>query len=108
LFVLYDLQERKHQMKEPTAFFEHFVVVGLRPHSDVQAIEAAFAKKKLWQRDGEKGGFDSVHHKAPTLEPEVTTVTCCKHTLSCLSALGRSCVLSGEKSSVCQLTRCLH
>lgn len=63
--------ERKHQMKEPTAFFEHFVVVGLRPHSDVQAIEAAFAKKKLWQRDGEKGGFDSVHHKAPTLEPEV-------------------------------------
>ncbi|KAG0558563.1 hypothetical protein KC19_10G038000 [Ceratodon purpureus] len=63
--------ERKHPMKEPTSFFEHFVVVGLRPHSDVQSIEAAFAKKKIWQRDGEKPGVDSINHKAPTLEPEV-------------------------------------
>lgn len=76
-------------MKEPTSFFEHFVVVGLRPHSDVQVIEAAFAKKKLWQRDGEKAGFDSVNHNAPTLEPEVVAaVTCCMHTFSCLPAIG--------------------
>ncbi|KAG0611477.1 hypothetical protein M758_7G143900 [Ceratodon purpureus] len=61
----------KHQKREPTSFFEHFVVVGLRPHSDVQAIEAAFARKKSWQRDAEKASLDSVHHKPPTLEPEI-------------------------------------
>uniref|UniRef100_A0A7I4AZ48 UDENN domain-containing protein n=1 Tax=Physcomitrium patens TaxID=3218 RepID=A0A7I4AZ48_PHYPA len=63
--------ERKHHKKEPTSFFEHFVVVGLRAHSDVQSIEAAFARKKLWQRDPEKATLDFVNHNAPTLEPEV-------------------------------------
>ena len=52
-------------------------MVGLRPHSNVQAIEAAFARKKAWQRDAEKaerGGTEAVNHKGPptpTLEPEV-------------------------------------
>lgn len=73
--IFANLQERKQQKKEPTSFFEHFVVVGLRPHSNVQPIEAAFAKKKAWQRDAEKAGIDFGHHKgfpSPTLEPEVT------------------------------------
>ena len=55
-------------------------MVGLRPHSDVQAIEAAFARKKIWQRDADKASLDSVHHKAPTLEPEVfEAMTCYKY-----------------------------
>lgn len=69
-----ELQERKHHKKEPTSFFEHFVVVGLRAHSDVQSIEAAFARKKLWQRDPEKATLDFVNHNAPTLEPEVIAI----------------------------------
>jgi len=63
--------ERKHPLKEPTSFFEHFVVVGLRPHSDLRAVEAAFAKKKTRHRDAEKASADSNNHKATTLEPEV-------------------------------------
>lgn len=63
--------ERRHQKKESTSFFEHFVVVGLRPHSDVRAIEAAFARKKSWQRNPGKASLEFVNQKAPTLEPEV-------------------------------------
>lgn len=79
MFLCY-LQARKHPLKEPTSFFEHFVVVGLRPHSDVRAVEAAYAKKKSRQRDAEKAGADSVNHKATALEPEVVAImTFCKH-----------------------------
>jgi hypothetical protein len=46
--------ERKQQKKEPVSIFEHFVVVGLHPNSNVAATEAAFAKKKTWQRNVEK------------------------------------------------------
>ncbi|KAH8959275.1 hypothetical protein BDL97_06G070700 [Sphagnum fallax] len=46
--------ERKQQKKEPVSIFEHFVVVGLHPNSNVAATEAAFAKKKTWQRSVEK------------------------------------------------------
>jgi hypothetical protein len=48
------VQERKQQKKEPVSIFEHFVVVGLHPNSNVAATEAAFAKKKTWQRSVEK------------------------------------------------------
>lgn len=83
MFLCY-LQARKHPLKEPTSFFEHFVVVGLRPHSDVRAVEAAYAKKKSRQRDAEKAGADSVNHKATALEPEVVAImTFCKHSSLC-------------------------
>lgn len=80
LMIWFQTCRKKPQKKEPTSFFEHFVVVGLRPHSDVQAIETAFARKKIWQRDAEKASLDSFNPNAPTLEPEVVqTATCYKH-----------------------------
>eukprot|EP00897_Mesotaenium_endlicherianum_P000533 jgi/Mesen1/10480/ME000083S09993 len=71
----------KKDSKEPPAFFEHFVVVGLHPHADVEATEAAFAARKAWEKAkarAEKAGdastpFDSEYRgpATPALEPQL-------------------------------------
>ncbi|EFJ08411.1 hypothetical protein SELMODRAFT_448043 [Selaginella moellendorffii] len=67
----------KKQKKEPTSIFEHFVVVGLHPETNVEVVEAAFAKKKAWERNVEKAERLSEADRqyrgapAPTLEPQV-------------------------------------
>lgn len=75
-------QERRPK-KEPTSIFEHFVVVGLHPSTNVEATEAAFARKKAWERElhdkverlvGEVGTQKQAP-PASTLEPQVLCTT---------------------------------
>jgi hypothetical protein len=76
------VQERKQQKKEPVSIFEHFVVVGLHPNSNVAATEAAFAKKKTWQRSVEKAEHLSGEvlkfkgPPVPALEAQVIFLIC--------------------------------
>ncbi|XP_019455531.1 PREDICTED: uncharacterized protein LOC109356588 [Lupinus angustifolius] len=63
--------------KEPTSLFEHFVVVGLHPDANLEAVEEAFARRKKLEKDKEK--YDYVDYKmlqrqrlpAPILEPQI-------------------------------------
>ncbi|KAI9085797.1 hypothetical protein K1719_032211 [Acacia pycnantha] len=38
--------------KEPASLFEHFVIVGLHPDSNLEALEFAFANRKKWEKEG--------------------------------------------------------
>ncbi|KAL5210231.1 hypothetical protein ABZP36_005854 [Zizania latifolia] len=63
------------QYKEPTALFEHFLVVGLHSYANVGVIEDAFAKKKSWESDvahSEILDLREVRYRGPipTMEPQ--------------------------------------
>ncbi|KAL1350148.1 uncharacterized protein [Arachis hypogaea] len=59
--------------KEPTTLFEHFVILGLHPDTNLDAVEHAFARRKRWQIEKEKSEY--VDYKMPkldtTLEPQI-------------------------------------
>ncbi|KAL5562026.1 hypothetical protein UlMin_031773 [Ulmus minor] len=63
--------------KEPTSLFEHFIVVGLHPDTNLESVEESFAKRKKWEMEMAKS--DIIDYKmlqqrgpsVPTLEPQV-------------------------------------
>ncbi|CAK7349498.1 unnamed protein product [Dovyalis caffra] len=63
--------------KEPTSLFEHFLVAGLHPDTNLEAVEDAFARKKKWESDMENSDlrdFNSLQRRAPSfpaLEPQI-------------------------------------
>ncbi|XP_028765596.1 uncharacterized protein LOC114723564 [Neltuma alba] len=63
--------------KEPTSLFENFVIVGLLPDANLEAVEEAFVERKKWQKEMAKSEFvDSRTSRqqgpaAPTLEPQL-------------------------------------
>ncbi|XP_054801241.1 uncharacterized protein LOC129305258 isoform X2 [Prosopis cineraria] len=63
--------------KEPTSLFENFVIVGLLPEANLEAVEEAFVERKKWGKDIAKSEFvDSKTLRqqgpaAPTLEPQL-------------------------------------
>ncbi|XP_010264819.1 PREDICTED: uncharacterized protein LOC104602732 isoform X2 [Nelumbo nucifera] len=67
--------ERKRYM-EPTSLFEHFVIVGLHPDANLEAVENAFAKRKTWELEMAKSEIDlkMLQYRGPsipTLEPQI-------------------------------------
>ncbi|KAJ8422064.1 hypothetical protein Cgig2_031785 [Carnegiea gigantea] len=50
---VYDGAKRRVQdhtkYREPTALFEHFIVTGLHPDANLEAVEVAFARRKKWE-----------------------------------------------------------
>lgn len=69
--------------KEATSLFEHFIVAGLQPETNLESVEIAFAKRKKWETEMSKSeiiDFKMLHQRrpsVPTLDPQV----CCKITL---------------------------
>ncbi|KAJ7977156.1 DENN domain-containing protein [Quillaja saponaria] len=63
--------------KEPTLLFEHFVVVGLHPDSNLEVVEDAFAKRKKWETEMAKSeiiDFKMLQQQGPSvpaLEPQI-------------------------------------
>ncbi|XP_052211443.1 uncharacterized protein LOC127814175 isoform X2 [Diospyros lotus] len=63
--------------EEPTSLFEHFIIAGLHPDANLEAVEAAFAKRKARELDMEK--YDMIDLKllqnqeasSSTLEPQI-------------------------------------
>lgn len=70
------LERKQHQ--DPHCLFEHFLVVGLHSNTNVEATEAAFAKRKTWETEMSKtarlGDGRRQPYRGPplpTLEPQI-------------------------------------
>ncbi|KAL3828102.1 hypothetical protein ACJIZ3_016904 [Penstemon smallii] len=63
--------------REPTALFEHFIIVGLRPDVNLEIVEDAFIRRKKWEQEMARNEmYDSNTRQyrrptLPTLEPQV-------------------------------------
>ncbi|KAJ8749096.1 hypothetical protein K2173_013703 [Erythroxylum novogranatense] len=63
--------------KEPTSLFEHFVIVGLHPFTNLETVEDAFVRRKKWEWEMSKAEmmiFRSTQSRGPsfpTLEPQI-------------------------------------
>ncbi|XP_031250200.1 uncharacterized protein LOC116108064 isoform X1 [Pistacia vera] len=56
--------------KEPTSIFEHFIVAGLHPDSNLECVEDAFMRRKKWAFEMEKSemfDFGMIQPRAPSL-----------------------------------------
>lgn len=85
--ILADQKRKWHQLQsktlvcknyeEPSALFEHFIVAGLHPNENLEAVEAEYAQRKKWEMDMEKYDmvdFRMLQHRGPslpTLEPQI-------------------------------------
>lgn len=64
------------QYKEPASLFEHFFIVGLHSHANVEAIEDAFARRKTWESEVARSEILDLRKiqsqaRVPTLEPQI-------------------------------------
>lgn len=48
-YQLHTQDRTKYQ--EPTSLFEHFIVTGLHPDTNLEAVENAFARRKKWEAE---------------------------------------------------------
>lgn len=63
--------------QEPTSLFEHFIIAGLHPDTNLEAVEDAFAKRKKWELQRKNSEIDirMAEHRGPSvplLEPQVS------------------------------------
>ncbi|WOH13327.1 hypothetical protein DCAR_0832836 [Daucus carota subsp. sativus] len=60
---------------EPTSLFEHFIIAGLHPNSNLEVVEAAYARQKTWEMlNRNKMSPDPKRMRnmePPSLEPEI-------------------------------------
>nr|VDD29101.1 unnamed protein product [Brassica oleracea] len=63
--------------KEPTALFEHFIIVGLHPETELKPVEEAFRRRKKWEMEMsryEVADYRILRHRGPQfpiLEPQI-------------------------------------
>lgn len=63
--------------QEPTSLFEHFIIAGLHPDTNLEIVEDAFAKRKKWElqrKNSEMIDTKMVDHRGPSvplLEPQI-------------------------------------
>ncbi|XP_010548732.1 PREDICTED: uncharacterized protein LOC104820065 isoform X2 [Tarenaya hassleriana] len=67
----------RKKFKEPTSLFEHFIIVGLRPETNLEAVEQAFHRRKKWEMEMsryEVADYKILRHRGPQLpilEPQI-------------------------------------
>ncbi|CAH8361179.1 unnamed protein product [Eruca vesicaria subsp. sativa] len=63
--------------KEPTSLFEHFIIVGLHPETDLKPVEEAFRRRKKWEMEMsryEVADYRILRHRGPQfpiLQPQI-------------------------------------
>ncbi|KAJ4968036.1 hypothetical protein NE237_014737 [Protea cynaroides] len=63
--------------KEPTSLFEHFLIVGLHSDANLEGVEDAFAKRKIWELEMAKSeimDLKMIQHRGPpipTFDPQI-------------------------------------
>ncbi|XVF72109.1 hypothetical protein PTKIN_Ptkin12aG0094200 [Pterospermum kingtungense] len=63
--------------EQPKSIFEHFVIVGIHPDTNLGAVEEAFAKRKKWEMEMRKSGIldlKMLQYRGPplpTFEPQI-------------------------------------
>ncbi|XP_056686888.1 uncharacterized protein [Spinacia oleracea] len=74
-YQLHTQDRTKYQ--EPTSLFEHFIVTGLHPDANLEAVEDAFARRKKWESEAVKSdGWDGrpLNYRGfspPALDPQI-------------------------------------
>ncbi|PPS00969.1 hypothetical protein GOBAR_AA19701 [Gossypium barbadense] len=69
--------EDKFRYEQPTSIFEHFIIAGVHPDTDLGTVEEAFAKRKKWETDTKRSGMIDVkmlqNHgpPLPIFEPQI-------------------------------------
>ncbi|KAK9944955.1 hypothetical protein M0R45_010495 [Rubus argutus] len=61
--------------KEPTSLFEHFIIAGLHPDTNLENAEATFIKRKRWETDMINSGITDLkllQQKGPPI-PNIRT-----------------------------------
>lgn len=78
MYLVVDLfPQDRSKFQEPTSLFEHFIVTGLHPDANLEAVEHAFARRKKWEaevaRSDELDGrsFNYRGPSPPALDPQV-------------------------------------
>ncbi|PPD95858.1 hypothetical protein GOBAR_DD07116 [Gossypium barbadense] len=67
----------KFRYEQPTSIFEHFIIAGVHPDTDLGTVEEAFAKRKKWETDMKRSGMIDVkmlqNHgpPLPIFEPQI-------------------------------------
>ncbi|KDP26451.1 hypothetical protein JCGZ_17609 [Jatropha curcas] len=66
------------KFQEPTSLFEHFVIVGLHPNANLEAVEDVFARRKKWEFEAAKSdviAYKMLHQfrgpTFPSMEPQI-------------------------------------
>ncbi|XP_058005811.1 uncharacterized protein LOC110660094 isoform X3 [Hevea brasiliensis] len=65
------------KFKAPTSLFEHFVIVGLHPDANLEAVEDVFARRKKWEFEASKSdtiAYKRLQYQGPTfpsMEPQI-------------------------------------
>ncbi|KAG8641857.1 hypothetical protein MANES_12G041101v8 [Manihot esculenta] len=65
------------KFKEPTALFEHLVIVGLHPNANLEAVEDVFARRKKWEREAAKSDVTAYKRMQcwgpayPSMDPQI-------------------------------------
>ncbi|EFH60452.1 predicted protein [Arabidopsis lyrata subsp. lyrata] len=65
------------KLKEPTSLFEHFIIVGLHPETNLRPVEEAFRRRKKWEMEMsryEVADYRILRHRGPQfpiLEPQI-------------------------------------
>ncbi|XP_010415945.1 PREDICTED: uncharacterized protein LOC104701884 [Camelina sativa] len=65
------------KVKEPTSLFEHFIIVGLHPETNLKPVEEAFRRRKKWEMEMsryEVADYRILRHRGPQfpiLEPQI-------------------------------------
>ncbi|KAK8570054.1 hypothetical protein V6N13_002755 [Hibiscus sabdariffa] len=63
--------------ERPTSIFEHFIIVGIHPDTDVRSVVEIFAKRKKWETDMKRSGMIDLKMQqndgppAPIFEPQI-------------------------------------
>ncbi|XP_022157514.1 uncharacterized protein LOC111024191 isoform X2 [Momordica charantia] len=66
-----------HVYQEPTSLFEHFIIAGLHPDTNLEIVENAFAKRKKWElemKNNEMMDMKMLENRGPSLpllEPQI-------------------------------------
>ncbi|KAL4367084.1 hypothetical protein GQ457_05G003570 [Hibiscus cannabinus] len=67
----------KLRYEQPTSIFEHFIIVGIHPDTDVRSVVEIFANRKKWETDVKRSGMIDLKMlqkdgpPAPIFEPQI-------------------------------------
>ncbi|KAA3459513.1 DENN domain-containing 5B [Gossypium australe] len=76
-YQLHSKSMDKFGYEQPTSIFEHFIIAGVHPDTDLGTVEEAFGKRKKWETDMKRSGMIDVkmlqNHgpPLPIFEPQI-------------------------------------
>ncbi|ONH93100.1 hypothetical protein PRUPE_8G213500 [Prunus persica] len=76
-YQLHSRSKDRIKLSEPDSLFEHFIIAGLHPDVNLEAVEGAFVKRRKWEMDMINSGIVDLTllqqrgPPIPTLEPQI-------------------------------------